>query len=117
MVNSEKQFSREQFRESRPDPLDIIKINGRWAQVFGAGSPDEIIRYLDGDEEYSRIYFNKLELLNKWETGAINLKAIYGVELPEEIVAKAKGGYEEEEDPELKVHITVFGEYVDKSKE
>ena len=49
-----------------PPTLDIIKINGRWAQTY-TSSIEILINYLDNNEK-EHINLNEFELISKYDT-------------------------------------------------
>lgn len=99
-------------QEEFPANLDVIKIDGRWAQVAAskADSGTVLIKFLDNDE-VADLDLADYELTRRFNMVVSHLKQFFGEELPKEQAAKVHWGPEEAEKPELRGLVTVFGEY------
>lgn len=99
-------------QEKLPATLDVVKIDGRWAQVVGTkdGSGEVVVKFLDNDE-VAGLDLTDYELVRKFNMVASHLKQFFGEELPKDQAEKVHWGPEEIENPELKGLVTVFGEY------
>ena len=101
-----------------PRPLDIIKIDGRWAQIIHIGEgPNHRsrIRYLD-DMSSSEVYLSLYALKKIYNVG-VNLAVEAGLEFTRTELKNIYWGSEEAKHPELKLIVTVFGEYETKKPE
>lgn len=108
MPERENDFSPE---TGLPDLLDIVKLDGRWAQVKLGG---ETVTFLDDGTEMD-VDWNAYRLARPFHSLAANfLKDQFGEEIPDGELARAHWGPEEKEHPELKGQIRVFGEFVKK---
>ncbi|MFA6095111.1 MAG: hypothetical protein WC757_04505 [Candidatus Paceibacterota bacterium] len=89
----------------RPNTLDIVKIDGRWAQSNG-----NIIVFLD-DGSGVFINWNDFSLIKKYEctVGALMLKKEESFTDAE--IESIHWGPEQNQYPHLKKAVTVFGEY------
>lgn len=99
---------------ARPELLDVVKIDGRWAQVIIGG---DTVSFLDTGEK-EPIDWSEYELTNVFR-GAIAISDI--MKLPEqeftkEEIERIRWGPEEKKHPELKLEVRVFGEYVGKKE-
>ncbi len=95
-----------------PNALDIIKIDGRWAQSFGP----RLIRFLDDGSEAS-INWDDYERVRSFGGTSINLlEQLFGESLTEDEISCVRWGPEEKEHPHLKKFVEVFGEYNKKKK-
>jgi hypothetical protein len=97
-----------------PKVLDVILIDGRWAQVRVDVNH---INFLDGDENIQSINWDEYRLSKKYATETVSVGA-YMLFLPDAITEKEIGqirwGVEQEQSPELRLLVlegTVFGEY------
>jgi hypothetical protein len=106
----EKPTSPEQHETQIPNQLDIVKINGRWAQI--GGMSNNITRYLDD---------NSTEEVN-WDDfnfERIGLSVFDAIDVRGEIFTDTETdnihwGPEEIKNPDLKMEVWVFGEYTKK---
>ncbi len=110
MANSEgrERELQEQAAYDRPHVLDLVKLDGRWAQVISGPERSQVI-YLDdgsgdavdwGDYELARSLGTHVRLLQERE------KAFSDEEL-----ARIRWGSEQDTTPDLINEVSVFGEY------
>lgn len=90
---------------SRPELLDIIKIDGRWAQVRGGRS---YIKYLD-DGSTVPIDWDDFKLIERIHGAVKFIKNQEG--FSKEEIANIHWGPEQEQNPALKEEATVFGKF------
>ena len=95
-----------------PRTLDIIKVDNRWAQV-GSSTTEEISMFYLENKILNRINPAYYEL-----TKLVNLPIYL---LPKDLLSKTeinnvRWGPEQEDFPELKMQVNVFGVYEIKSK-
>ncbi len=117
MFEAEKSFENKEILEPTPRPnlLDIVKIDDRWAQVKGAGN---VITYLDNEsytlinwDEYTYKAFDKYNELgsnNIWVSDIGEDQITYN----EYMVIR--WGPEQKDNPNLRENVTVFGIYTKK---
>ncbi len=101
----------------QPNTLDIIKVDGRWAQIFVGGDAIDLpkpMKYLDNGED-SEITFNDYEFTKDWKSLPVALlKSKFGETFNDEEITRIHWGSEQENNPELKEFVSVFGEYTKK---
>jgi hypothetical protein len=104
--------NKKENQEEFPATLDVVKIDGRWAQVVGSkdGSAEVVIKFLDNDE-VAGLDLGDYELTRRFNMVVAHLKQFFGEELPKGQAEKVHWGPEEIEKPELRGLVTVFGEY------
>ncbi len=104
--------SEKENQEEFPATLDVVKIDGRWAQVAAskAGGGEVVVKFLDNDE-VAGLDLADYELTRKFNMVVSHLRQFFGEELPKEQAEKVHWGPEETEKPELRGLVTVFGEY------
>ena len=92
----------------RPHILDVVKIDGRWAQVTLGG---DSVRYLDEDTVSSVfIHWDDYTLMYNWHglaVGDVHERSPFTDEEIERIV----WGPEQKENPNVRLEVEVFGEY------
>ncbi|NMB48492.1 hypothetical protein GYA13_03565 [Candidatus Kuenenbacteria bacterium] len=118
MTDQENGFSPEESRKKRPNTLDIIKIDGRWAQIYSSGVDRVPIKYLDQENTFTTIDFTDYRLVQIYDTAVNNLDTMSSMPgpSPEELARAAwqsESGSEDTSD--LKKHIRIFGEYASKN--
>ena len=118
-MNPEQKHSNEALPEEvientdetqRPGLLDVVKIDGRWAQVRYGGN---VVQYLDDNAQH-QINWNDYSLIRKWESGVS--VGLYREFKPGDIndaqLQNTYWGDNETKNPEyLKKQVHVFGEY------
>lgn len=108
---------RQQERIPLPSTLDIILINGRWAQVefpqrydpAGNISETTSVLWLD-DKSFDHLDLSKYKLV---QYPVMYVSAIKDKFTPEQI-NNIHWGSEQEQYPHLKLAVTVFGKYESK---
>jgi hypothetical protein len=110
----ERPRSPEQEKQTpRPNLLDVVKIDGRWAQVLFTGRH---IEFLD-DGSRTEVNWDDYRLIISFEGKGVrvcDIKEDLGEELSESEIEKIHWGPEEKEYPYLKTRVSVFGEYIKK---
>ena len=91
---------------SQPNLLDVIKINGRWAQVILGG---DNIRYLD-DYSIEVINWEKYQLVINWKGLAV-ISVKESCHFSEVELQRIHWGSEQKQHPRLKENVAVFGEF------
>lgn len=100
-------FERKIGEHDKPSTLDIIRVNGRWGQIYsGIGS----IIWLDTGEN-GQINLSDYSLTRKIDTDVSNLETIEGTRLTEEEFNNIHGGDSRYNTAERKYMVQVFGEY------
>ncbi|TSC60148.1 MAG: hypothetical protein LiPW15_26 [Parcubacteria group bacterium LiPW_15] len=104
--------SEKENQEELPATLDVVKIDGRWAQVVGSRDGDKrfVIKFLD-NEKIDDVDLAEYDLTRRFDMVVSRLKEFCGEELPKEQAKKVHWGPEQVENPELRGLVTVFGEY------
>jgi len=94
----------------QPKLLDVIKINGSWAQIASINGPFMTIIHLN-DKRHERVCLNDYKIINKFED-----KVVRDLEgsLSKTEVDNIRWGPEQEKSPFLKKLVTVFGEFLEK---
>jgi hypothetical protein len=95
----------------RPPLLDVVKIDGRWAQVIIGGNH---IRYLDDQSEVSVDWNDYNYQPPKPATHVKQLLVTHEISAKE--LMAIHWGPEEKQNPEIKSNVHVFGEYKTKNK-
>jgi hypothetical protein len=103
--NIEKELTAE---KNLPSLLDVVKIDGRWAQVMGGGG---YVRFLDG-KKFQEVDWDNYTLTKRFHSNVKNLQEIHGERIPEEEARNVHWeSVDQEEHPNLRGEVTVFGEY------
>lgn len=90
----------------RPHLLDVVKVNGRWAQVQFAGNH---ITYLS-DGVMDEIDWKNYVLKKDWK--GLSVSTVKKVEVfSDEEIAQIHWDPEEKEHPKLKEQVSVYGEF------
>lgn len=92
----------------QPNTLDVIKINGRWAQAKSSGSLTGSIKYLD-DGSMELITWNEYDYQSSENIDVGDL--MDKKEIGEKEFMNVHWGSEQDKKPSLRRHVTVFGEY------
>lgn len=97
-----------------PPTLDIIKVDGRWAQIYRSGIAEISVNYLDNNE-YGILNLNEFELVRKYDTH-INMLDQFNEKISEVEIQNIYYDSETTKLPEDVQHIRkglvhVFGEY------
>lgn len=92
--------------------LDLVKIDGKWAQVFGAG---RFAKFLDTGTTID-VDWNKLVLERKFDTSLANVLKFEGETITDDEKAMIHWGGEEKKLPRLREQVTVFGLYSSQKK-
>ncbi|MDP3956589.1 MAG: hypothetical protein Q8P97_01160, partial [bacterium] len=98
--------------QKRPELLDVVKIDGRWAQVIIGG---DTVSFLDTGEK-EPIDWSEYELTSVFRGAVFDVMKLPGQEFKEEEIDNIRWGPEAKKHPELKLEVRVFGEYVSKKK-
>ena len=103
---------RERFLKECPSTLDIIKIDNHWAQIASCSERDEAytLIFLKNKQVAQNINLKKYKLVKEYRQ---TVKRVMGQGenfTPSELEA-IRWGPEQEKNPELKLLVTVFGEY------
>ncbi len=106
MAGAEK-LSGEREVTPRPNLLDIVMINGRWAQVIFHGN---LVRYLD-DKKRERIDWEDFILKEKINFCVRIARDERGYTFTAQEMQNMHWGPEDQESPELKDEINVYGIY------
>ena len=95
-----------------PSLLDIIKIDGRWAQVMGGG---DVVSFFDTEGGYEPIDWSEYDLKEIYGSGSISVSLLerkYGEAFtPEEVERIQWESVDQKKYPELKKEVHVFGVY------
>jgi hypothetical protein len=110
MENLEKEI-RTGREHAVPALLDVVKLDGRWAQVRGGGGA---ILFLDNGEARPIEWGNYRMVRSFGASQAIDFVQEQGERFTDEEIERVHWGPEEERHPELKKQVRVFGEYVSK---
>jgi hypothetical protein len=91
--------------------LDIIRLDGRWAQM---GSSTAVV-YLD-DLSVASVDLRKYRVAKDYRSMAVWYVEKYcGAVFSDAEIRNIRWGPEQERNPELKTYVTVFAEYVRKA--
>ena len=107
-----KSFEGQEPRETfeRPHELDVVKIDGRWAQAKSSAR----ITYLD-DMSDALIDWHDYRMIKDWKGWMVQIvKEITAFSAQE--LKNIHWGPEEKEHPHLKEVVSVFGEFEKKTK-
>lgn len=93
----------------RPNMLDIIRINGRWAQIIGGGG---LIKFLDEENEkiFHQINWDQYKLIKKYESSIGVFKEVYPDQITNKEISRAHYS-DNERDFKHNLLIRLFGEY------
>lgn len=94
----------------KPNQLDIVKINCRWAQV--AGARNNIVRYLD-EGSYEEVDWNDYSF-NHIGLAVFDAIKLFRKQFTRTETRNIHWGPEEDMDSVLKLEVWVFGEYMKK---
>lgn len=103
--------------EEYPATLDIVRIDGRWAQVSSASEDPWIpiiVNYLD-DNASSNIDLSSYSLKKRYQV-ALRLAEEAGLRFTQTERDNVRWGDEQAEHPKLKLEVIVFGEYERKAQ-
>ena len=98
--------------EKTPEPktLDIIKIEGRWAQKI----TPSLIKFLD-DNSAMQIDFNDYKMIRSFRSSPVSIiEKLFGEKIGDAERKNIHWGPEQDRYPHLKELVEVFGEYVKK---
>ena len=91
----------------RPGLLDIVRIDGEWAQVILDG---DVVKFLKtGKDIY--IDWDKLQLTRRFDLPIFALQEVFGLALSPDEEGRVWWGSEQETTPRLRGLVHVFGEY------
>ena len=111
MEESFSRFLEQQERGMLPQLLDIVQIDGRWAQVAGGGTA---LRYLDSGQS-GEIDWQDYELKEKISQPLMTVLKLRPGTFPKELAQAVHWGPEDQEHKHLKLNVTVFGIFRSKS--
>jgi hypothetical protein len=102
-------------QEAQPMPkpaiLDVVKIDGRWAQIRHGGN---VVNFLD-DNSAEPIDWNEYRLSKSYDNLSVKaIMQVYGEKFTEDEIKNIHWGSEQNQNPELRQEVTAFGEYVKK---
>ncbi|MBI5404698.1 MAG: hypothetical protein HY976_00560 [Candidatus Kerfeldbacteria bacterium] len=92
-----------------PGMLDLVRLDGRWAQVM-SGPETSIVTYLD-DGASSDIRWSDYRLLQKLDTHVENLVRRTGLSLIPEEFSRIHTGPDQRTHADAANDVHVFGEY------
>lgn len=96
---------------ARPELLDVVKIDGRWAQVKAGG--DHVTYLDDGTTELKN--WDEYKVTTDFMSRSIALLEKQGlIDFTDQELANVHWGSEQELNPELKKQVRVFAEYIKK---
>lgn len=104
---SERFEGENKTNQERPGILDIVKIDGRWAQVMAGGG---IVHFLDTGE-MKEIDWNMYQLKEVFNQSAKTVMELFGQNFRDEEIERIFWGGEEKKYPHLRLVVNVFGEY------
>ncbi len=108
MSEEQKAFENKESTEPTPRPnlLDVVKIDGRWAQTILGG---ECVRYLDDD---SKVFINWDDFIfvKDWKTLPV-WKVKESTSFTKKELRQIHWGPEQEKHPYLREAVRVFGEF------
>ena len=94
-----------------PDLLDVVKIDGRWAQYRGG----DLFKFLD-DESVEEIELDDLRLAKEYGKASVVSEVKKRENFTPEELSHIHWGSEQSEYPYLREQVRVFGEYKRKNK-
>ena len=106
-MNEFKKHPDQEMCDTRPAQLDIVKINGRWAQVVGARGA---VKYLN-DLTEEQIDWNNYELIKPISQRLKEVLSFGTEKFSGEEIDNIHWGSEQKLYPNLKKQVTVFGEF------
>lgn len=92
--------------EHHPNLLDVVKIDGRWAQVVGGGN---YVKYLY-DATEAGVDWANLRLTKRWDAQVYSVRKSENF-TPEELKNIHWASGEQEKYPHLKEEVRVYGEF------
>lgn len=123
-MNIEKEPSNpEEKSTNMPSTLDVIRVDSRWAQVVASGVPGiqpGLIRYLDDNSrtyiDWKEYAYEPLGAFPAIGIGTSNVGNMIekGLMKPDEYENVYWGRPQQDEHPELKSYVAVFGKYTKK---
>ena len=93
-----------------PGLLDVASFDGRWAQVRGGGG---YVQFLDTGEN-REIDWGQWELAEKIGVSIQNLNALQSGNLSQAELARVHYRPEQQEQPDLRQEVKVFGKFISK---
>ncbi|MCX6785689.1 MAG: hypothetical protein NTZ18_02430 [Candidatus Komeilibacteria bacterium] len=96
-----------------PKPLDIVKIDSRWAQVASGDSPKTGLQFLD-NLETKIIDWDDYLLIEKIDLPIAIFNQIAGEKIGPAEINNVHWGPEQKQHPELREQVNIFGEYTSK---
>lgn len=106
---TERPVSLESKSEPRPSMLDLICLDGRWAQVF-SGPFDSTVGYLD-DGSRASVDLREYRLTQVFNTHVEIMAQVTGHKLTAAELARIHTGVTGEGEDEQRLNVRVFGEY------
>jgi len=98
-----------------PSYMDIIKIDGSWAQIFSLGGEGELVKFL-GDRRCESLDLRDYKLTRHIDHSVSPLMELEGNLFSEIELSNIRWGPEEKNYPYLKLITNVFGEYVSRTE-
>lgn len=94
-----------------PRGLDVIRLDGRWAQVVSGAEPTATVRYLDDGSVEQSLDLSAFDLVRTLQTHVGMLEQQPGGGLSDEERARLHFGPEQRANPDVVNDIRVYGEY------
>ena len=99
-----------------PELLDIVKIDGKWAQVKSGGGETSLVLFLE-DNQGADINWSEYQLTRTFNSLPVGtVEQVFGEKFSEEELDNVRWGPEQEQTPALKKQVRVFGEFVKKEQ-
>lgn len=92
----------------QPDVGDVVRLDGRWAQVF-SGPEESYVSYLD-DGSTETVHWADYELTRRLGSHVMLVQQQEHAFTDEEL-ERVRWGSEQEKTPHLKGEVRVFGEF------
>ena len=103
--------NRDNGEMSPPNLLDIVKIDGRWAQYSGGN----LFKFLD-DESVEEIELDDFRLAKEYGKASVVSEVKKQEKFTPEELSHIHWGSEQDQYPHLREQVRVFGEYERKNK-
>lgn len=103
----------EQGRRLIPGLHDLVKLDGRWAQVQSAPN-ESVVIYLD-DGSTARVVWSEYDLVRHADSH-VRLQEMQGERFTDDELRNIRWGSEQDEHPDLVREVHVFGEFTSRKE-
>ena len=108
-INKFEEAERE-HEPTLPSNLDVIKVVDRWGQIIATRCSSLTVKFLV-ENQLCDVVLDDYKIIKPWHSVTIERAREMGADIAEQDIKNVRWGPEEEQHPELKGQVRVFGEY------